>query len=200
MEECDLGVMEAGESDDDSREDTDWEFDDTDTADSSDTDEEDWLCKVETDNGSGECEYGPKKDCKPLDHSTQIEFLELLFQLSITLSKQELNDGNACSTLLVYFSGIFGFSSENQHFRLAREFCPSLSGIIYIQRLPFLEYSLPLFGYSSITVLQRPRAQQLEHFKERCGHYIVAGSPSALAELFSLRSFGYKIGKTWIGS
>ncbi len=87
MEECDLGVMEAGESDDDSREDTDQESDDTNTTDRSDIDKEDQLYEVKTDNGSGECEYSPKKDCKPLDHLTQINFLELLFQLSITLSK-----------------------------------------------------------------------------------------------------------------
>ncbi|OAA55766.1 hypothetical protein LEL_10980 [Akanthomyces lecanii RCEF 1005] len=110
MEECDLGVTEAYESDYDSNGDTDWGSEDIAAADSSGTDEEDWLCEVETDNGSGECEYGPNQDRKPLDRkpldrSTQVEFLELLFQLSITLSKQEFTDGNAASTLLVYFSG-----------------------------------------------------------------------------------------------
>jgi hypothetical protein len=113
----------------------------------------------------------------------------------MTLSKQEFLDGDAGSTLLVYFSGVLGFSSDHQHFMLARQFCPSLSGLIYVQRLLFLEYALPLFGYSVLERPPRPLTGQLEHFKAVCNQYITAGSPSALAELFSLRSFGYKISK-----
>lgn len=132
----------------------------------------------------------------PRDESALVEFLELLFQLSITLNKQEYADGDPGSTLLVYFSGIFGFSSDCRQFMLARQFCPSLSGIIYVQRLLSLEQSLPLIGYETLGLPQRPRLGQLEHFKKTCDRHIVAGSPSALAELFSLRNFGYKIAKT----
>ena len=132
----------------------------------------------------------------PLQAAHAREALELLFQLSFTLCKQQFVDGDPGSTLLVYFSGICGFTSDYQHFMRARQFCPSLSGLIYVQRLLFLEYSLPLSEYSLLGLRQRPRIGQLEHFRETCDRYITAGSPTALAELFSLRNFGYKVART----
>jgi hypothetical protein len=123
---------------------------------SSESDESDWSSDAvdeeqhkETDDEGLEHEGGAYAEMYTTssDDSIRVEFLELLFQLSMTLSKQEFLDGDAGSTLLVYFSGILGFSSDFQHFMLARQFCPSLSGLIYVQRLLFLEYALPLFGY-----------------------------------------------------
>lgn len=188
---------EVGESDYDSDVESEWDYeDDAETDPSDDTDEEEWLCEIECGKSTSDQIHDAEDAGRLLDDSTRTEFLELLFQLSVTLSKQKFIDGEPGSTLLVYFSGIFGFSSDYRHFSLARQFCPSLSGIIYVQRLLFLECALPLFGYSSLGLRPRPRVDQLEHFKRECSRYTVAGSPSALAELFSLRSFGYKVGKT----
>lgn len=176
--ECGLDVLE-GESESDRDGESDWDVEDHGADQSDDTDDA-WLCEVEPDKNNRRCEF--KHESRFPDDSAMTEFLELLFKLSISLSKQRYTDGNPGSTLLVYFSGIFGFSSNYQHFMLARQFCPSLSGIIYVQRLLFLEYALPLFGYGSLGLPQRPRVDQLEHFKKVCNRYNVAGSPSALAE------------------
>ncbi|KAJ9412365.1 hypothetical protein QL093DRAFT_2570667 [Fusarium oxysporum] len=56
-------------------------------------------------------------------------------------------DGQPGSALLVYFSGLLGFSSDCRRFQLARKYCPNLSGLIWVQRLLFLEYALPLYSY-----------------------------------------------------
>jgi hypothetical protein len=128
--------------------------------------------------------------------AAEMEFLELLFKLSVSLSTQQFLDGQPESTLLVYFSGVFGFSSDCRQFKLARQYCPSLPGLIYCQRLIYLEYGVPLYAYPSIGIEQRPRTQQLEHMQSVCNQYIVAGSPTAMAELVSLRNFGYVIAKT----
>lgn len=125
-----------------------------------------------------------------------IDFLELLFKLSVTICKQEVRGGQPGSTVLLYFSGIFGFSSDCQQFKLARDFCPSLSGLIYVQRLLFLESALPLSMYSSLDIPRRPDDGQLEMIQRFCSKYIVAGSASSLAEMFNLRSFGYSAAKT----
>jgi hypothetical protein len=79
---------------------------------------------------------------------------------------------------------------------LTRQLCPSLSGLIYVQRLLFLEYALPLFGYGVLERASKSRTGQLEHFKSVCSQYITGGSPSALAELLGLRNFRYKVSKT----
>jgi hypothetical protein len=72
------------------------------------------------------------------------ELLELVFQLSITFSTEEFVDSQPSSSLLVYFSGILGFSPDARSFLPAKRYTPHLSALVYIQRLLFLEYALPL--------------------------------------------------------
>ncbi|KAI8397138.1 hypothetical protein FOFC_20410 [Fusarium oxysporum] len=51
------------------------------------------------------------------------EFLELLFELGLSLTMESFVDGQPGSALLVYFSGILGFSSDCRRFQLARVPC-----------------------------------------------------------------------------
>ncbi|EXM12959.1 hypothetical protein FOTG_18571 [Fusarium oxysporum f. sp. vasinfectum 25433] len=124
------------------------------------------------------------------------QFLELLFQLCVTLSTESYLDGQPSSTLLIYFSGILGFSSHCQRFQLARQYCSKLSATIYIQRILFLERALPLREYRSIGISQRPDAGQFECFNQVRAKYMVLGSQYPLAELISLRDFGRNIART----
>jgi hypothetical protein len=123
-------------------------------------------------------------------------FLELLFQLCITLSTEKFLGGQPSSTLLIYFSGILGFSADCQRFQLARQYCSKLSAMIYIQRILFLEQALPLRGYRFIGISQRPEAGQFECFDEVRTKYMVLGSQYPLAELISLRDFGRNVART----
>ena len=122
-------------------------------------------------------------------------FLELLFELSLSLSMENFMDGQPGSTLLIYFSGILGFSPDCRQFQLAREYCPNLSGLIWVQRLLFLEYALPLHSYPIIGIQQRPQFP-MERLNEVRQKYMVQGSISPLAELHNLRNFGQKVAKT----
>ncbi len=85
------------------------------------------------------------------------ELLELIFQLSITFSTEELVDSQPSSSLLVYFSGILGFTADAHGFLPAKGFTPHLSALIYIQRLLFLEYALPLRPHPYLGIPQRSR-------------------------------------------
>ncbi|RYC81100.1 hypothetical protein BFJ63_vAg16006 [Fusarium oxysporum f. sp. narcissi] len=124
------------------------------------------------------------------------QFLELLFQLCIMLSTESFLNGQPSSTLLIYFSGILGFSADCQRFQLARQYCSKLSAMIYIQRILFLEQALPLRGYRSIGISQRPEARHFECFDEVRAKYMVLGSQYSLAELISLRDFGRNVART----
>ena len=73
--------------------------------------------------------------------------LEMLFGLLITLSTEEVIDGRPASTLLVYFSGMLGFSADLVGFLPARIYTSNLAGLIYVQRLLFLEYALSARAY-----------------------------------------------------
>ncbi|KAH7118435.1 hypothetical protein EDB81DRAFT_873174 [Dactylonectria macrodidyma] len=109
---------------------------------------------------------------------------------------ENFENGQPGSTLLIHFSGILGFSADCRQFRLARQYCPHLSGLIYVQRLIFLESALPLSSYVTIGIEQRPRIQQLERLNKVRERYMVAGSPTPLAELHSLRNFGHRVART----
>jgi hypothetical protein len=109
-----------------------------------------------------------------------------LFHLCVTLSTESYLDGQPSSTLLIYFSGILGFSSDCQRFQLARQCCSKLSAMIYIQRILFLERALPLREYKSIGIPQRPDAGQFKCFNQVRAKYMVLGSQCPLAELISL--------------
>jgi hypothetical protein len=124
------------------------------------------------------------------------QFLELLFQLCVMLSTESYLDGQPSSTLLIYFSGILGFSADCQRFELARQYCSKLSAMIYIQRILFLEQALPLREYRSIGIPQRPDAGQFEFFNEVRAKYMVLGSQYPLAELIRLQDFRRNIACT----
>ncbi|KAJ9413909.1 hypothetical protein QL093DRAFT_2594845 [Fusarium oxysporum] len=131
-----------------------------------------------------------------LDIAAFDNFLELLYELCLTLCTETFISGQPGSTVLVYFSGILGFSKDCQHFLLARQYCPQLSGLIYMQRLLLLERALPLRPYHTIGIPQRPHTQQLERLNEIRADHMVLGSQSPLAELVSLRNFGRAIART----
>jgi hypothetical protein len=62
------------------------------------------------------------------------QLLELLFQLSITFSTEQFTNGESSSSVLVFFSGILGFSSDAENFLPAKSYTLYLSGLIYVQR------------------------------------------------------------------
>ncbi|OAQ58446.1 hypothetical protein VFPPC_11576 [Pochonia chlamydosporia 170] len=123
-----------------------------------------------------------------------IDFLERLFELSVAVCKQEVRGGPPGSTVLLYFSGIFGFSSDCQQFKLGRDFCPSLSGLIYVQRLLLLESALPLTAYPSLSIPQRPVDGQLEMIQRLCNGETVVYSAEIKDDLTN-RDVGYSFVK-----
>ncbi|KAH6974818.1 hypothetical protein EDB80DRAFT_659046 [Ilyonectria destructans] len=118
------------------------------------------------------------------------ELLELLLGLSLALATEPLIDGQPSSTVLIYFSGILGFSQRSKAFLPARSYTPHLSGLIYVLRLLFLERALPLRAYPTLGITRRPRIKQLERLEPIRKRYMVMGSQSPFEELISLRNFG----------
>ena len=93
-----------------------------------------------------------------VDNAPTDQLLELLFQLSVTFSTGQFIDGEPSSSMLVFFSGILGFSSGAENFLPAKSYTPYLSGLIYIQRLLFLEYALPFRAWSIYQIRLCPDA------------------------------------------
>ncbi|KAI5455742.1 hypothetical protein BGZ63DRAFT_137258 [Mariannaea sp. PMI_226] len=124
------------------------------------------------------------------------ELLEYLFGLTASLCTQTLINGQPSSTILVYASGILGFSSNSKAFLPARSYTKYLSGLIYIQRLVFLELALPLRCYIKLGIAQRPRINQLQRLEPIRQSYMVNGAQSPFEEMMSLRNYGRVLART----
>ncbi|CAM1507683.1 Fc.00g073240.m01.CDS01 [Cosmosporella sp. VM-42] len=132
-----------------------------------------------------------------IDEGEIESLIELLFGLSLALCTEPLVDSQPSSTILVYFSGILGFSTNDSYrFLPARIYTSCLSGLIYIQRLLFLERALPLRPYPTLGIERRPRLKQLDRLRKIRQRYMVIGSPSAFEEFLSLRSYGRVMAQT----
>lgn len=94
------------------------------------------------------------------------QLAEMLFKFCVLMITQQFKDGQPQSTVLVYFSGVLGISSNGGHFLSAKLFTPYLSALIYIQRLVFLEYALP---YREYVYLNWPCRPQIDHFSRLDG-------------------------------
>ncbi|KAG7420437.1 hypothetical protein Forpi1262_v016210 [Fusarium oxysporum f. sp. raphani] len=64
------------------------------------------------------------------DEQVSQELIELLFGLSPSLCTEQVTNGQPSSTLLVFFSGILGFSSSSGAFLPAKLYTPYLSGLL----------------------------------------------------------------------
>ncbi|KAH7111690.1 hypothetical protein B0J13DRAFT_461702 [Dactylonectria estremocensis] len=159
-----------------------------------DDDDDGWSVHSPRDDGTEEYYSGSANDESV--RAVWDDLLERLFQLSFTLITEEFLEGQPSSTLLIYFSGILGFSTDCQRFQPARGYCTNLSGLIYIQRLLFLEHALPLTSYPAIGLQQRPPNQQFEQLNSIREKFMTSGCLSPLAEMHNLRNYGHIVAQT----
>ncbi|EGU73397.1 hypothetical protein FOXB_16094, partial [Fusarium oxysporum f. sp. conglutinans Fo5176] len=126
------------------------------------------------------------------------ELVELLFGLTLAIATQPVINGQPQTTVLIYFSGILGFSSSpgGGAFLPARPYTSNLSGLVYILRLVLLEYALPLRAYPTLALQRRPRMGQLKRLQPVRRQYMVMESQSPMEELLSLRNYGQVISRS----
>lgn len=116
-----------------------------------------------------------------------------MFHLSTTICTETLLNGQPSSTLLIYFSGILGFTSNGNNFCQARAYTPLLSTLIYIQRILLLKWALPFRAYTYIYLPKRSASGQQDAIQEVRRTSLTFGCDGPFHELLSLRNFG----KAW---
>ncbi|KAL2137466.1 hypothetical protein VTI28DRAFT_9592 [Corynascus sepedonium] len=121
---------------------------------------------------------------------------DALLQLASFLVTEPFQDGQASSTLLVYFSGVAGLSTDGSWFERPSRYTPKLSALIYCARLILLETTLPRFAYHSIRIPARPRHDQLRRLNEIRARAFCIGSHAPVGELLGLRSYGRKLARS----
>ncbi|KAL2196647.1 hypothetical protein P885DRAFT_77767 [Corynascus similis CBS 632.67] len=112
------------------------------------------------------------------------------------LVTEPFQDGQADSTLLVYFSGVARISVDRSWFERASQYTPKLLALIYCARLILLETTLPRFAHHSIRIPARPRHDQLTRLNEIRTRAFCLGSQAPIGELLSLRGYGRKLARS----
>jgi hypothetical protein len=89
--------------------------------------------------------------------------VENLFQLMMMFWTDLSTDGSFRHNAIVHFSGVLGIHPYELAYRGAYDYTPYLSALIWVGRLLFLEYSLPLRTYEYLTYVWPGR----HHYKDQ---------------------------------
>ncbi len=121
---------------------------------------------------------------------------DLIGLLAAAFCKEEFYDGRAASTLLVYFSGVLGFSPDGHTFQRPTNYTSKLSALIYCIRLVLLEATLPRRAHPYIGWLARTASKQLATLQSARRRFLCWGCQAPMGELLSLLSYGRSISRS----
>ena len=119
---------------------------------------------------------------------------DVLLRFCYFLATEDFNDGQALSTLLIYFSAVCGLEGEHAtSFKRPAQYTTYLSGLIYCVRLVLLEYTLPYGDHDYISIPARSRNGQLETLQAIRKEKMCDGCMAPLGELLSLVAYGVSL-------
>lgn len=124
------------------------------------------------------------------------ELADLIGRLSVFFCTEEFTDSRSSSTIIVYFSGILGFSPSGTTFERPRNYTSKLSALIYCIRLCLLETSLPRFAHPSIGWKARASSGNLKRLNRVRERFMCLSCQAPTCELLSLRSYGRAISRS----
>ncbi|OAQ57815.2 DEAD/DEAH box helicase domain-containing protein [Pochonia chlamydosporia 170] len=139
-----------------------------------------------------------------LDHvfhlptGTRLKLCEALFQLSMMFWIYQCPAGTMSSSTLIHFTAGMGVHRSSLAFRDAYNSTPMLAAVIWIGRLMFLEYSLPLYNYNTLVCTWPSRdayPSQPARLETIRAKYMLRGCYSPLSELIELKAMGRSIVK-----
>lgn len=121
---------------------------------------------------------------------TDDRLADLIGKLSVFFCTEEYTDSRSSSAMLVYFSGVLGFSPCGSTFERPQNYTPKLSALIYCVRLCLLEATLPRFGHPSIGWRARASHGNLKRLNQVRERSMCFGCQAPMGELLSLRAYG----------
>ncbi|PWI64550.1 hypothetical protein PCL_09563 [Purpureocillium lilacinum] len=167
-------------------------------AETSDDDEtsndDDVFC--EEDHGSHGEQHSSHRHSVSLPHGTRLELAEALFQLSMMFWTHQCQTGVLDSSTLVHFTAVMGIHRTSLAYRSAYNYTPSLAALMWVGRLFFLEYALPLYSYNTLVYVWPARntyPSQPERLQAIRTKYILRGCHTPIGEILELKAFGKSI-------
>ncbi|EXK24209.1 hypothetical protein FOMG_19053 [Fusarium oxysporum f. sp. melonis 26406] len=199
-EEDDLGDCEDG----DEYEDED-DYGDGDGADEEYINEYD---RVETENHSDEndksCDMSNGEDDLCVDppfslpSGLWLHLSEAVFQLSMMFWTYQEPTGDMSASTIIHYTAVLGIQGPSLAFHLAHSSSPRLAALMWIGRLLFLEYAVPVYAYNTLDLVWPSRTaypSQPDRISSIRYKYLLRGCYSPFGELIELKAFAKSIVK-----
>ncbi|EFY93657.1 hypothetical protein MAC_00148 [Metarhizium acridum CQMa 102] len=129
---------------------------------------------------------------------TRLKLCEAQFQLSLMFWTYQCQADVMSSSTLVHFVAVIGVYRSSLAFRDAYNSTPMLAALIWVGRLFFLEYSLPLYSYDTLVYAWPARDAYLSQptpLEKITAKYMLQGCHSPLGEPIKLKAMGRSIVK-----
>jgi hypothetical protein len=122
-----------------------------------------------------------------------IRVSEAVFQLSMTFWTFRSITGDLASSVLVHFTSVLGIHRHSLAYKSAYSYTSTLSALIWVGRLLFLEYALPLSPYETLVYPWPARVDyvdQIQRLEQIRSKYLLRGGFHPFGELIELRAYG----------
>jgi hypothetical protein len=133
-----------------------------------------------------------------LPNGNWLRLSEALFQLSMMFWTYQDPAGNMSSSTIIHFTAVMGIRQQSLAFHSAHNSTSELAGLIWIGRLLFLEYALPVYSYSTL-VYEWPRRDHYPSQPDRLDairkKYLIRGCYTPFGEIIELKAFAKSIVK-----
>lgn len=126
------------------------------------------------------------------------QLTEAVFQLSMMFWTFRSTTGDLSTSVLIHFTGILGIHRRALSYKSAYIYTPTLSALVWIGRLLFLEYALPVTTYATLATPWPSReaytdqTQRLEQIRVK---YLLRGGFHPMGEIIEMRAFGKQLVK-----
>ncbi|KAH7244000.1 hypothetical protein B0J15DRAFT_369786, partial [Fusarium solani] len=123
---------------------------------------------------------------------------EALFQLSMMFWTHQDPAGNMSSSAIVYYTAVMGIQWCSLVYNSAHNSTSGLAALIWVGRLLFLEYALPVYSYTTPAYIWLSRDRYLSQ-PDRLGvirkKYLIRGCYTPFGEIVEPKAFAKSIVK-----
>ncbi|CZS75075.1 unnamed protein product [Fusarium graminearum] len=127
-----------------------------------------------------------------------LQLSEALFQLSMMFWTHQDPAGNMSSSAIIYYTAVMGIQQRSLTFNSAYNSTSELAGLMWIGRLLFLEYALPVYSYATLAYEWPCRdhypsqPDRLDAIRKK---YLIRGCYTPFGEIIELKAFAKSIVK-----
>ncbi|KAH7111678.1 hypothetical protein B0J13DRAFT_659885, partial [Dactylonectria estremocensis] len=123
---------------------------------------------------------------------------EAIFQLSMMFWTHRDPAGDMSSSVLIHYTAVMGIQRDSLAYYSAYNSTPKLAALMWVGRLLFLEYALPVYTYDTLafpwpcrtSYLSQP--DRLDSIRRK---YLLRGGYTPFGEMIELKAFAKSIVK-----